>query len=74
MANHQLLPHHNDDVKHDDGVQVRVRGLEGVGEEASNRNQTLERERGETARYHHSHHHHHRKRKIKHNHIIVNIK
>merc|ERR1719367_1564360 len=31
-------------------LEVRVRGLEGVGEEASNRNQTLERERGETAR------------------------
>merc|ERR1719460_956699 len=31
-------------------LEVRVRGLEGVGEEASNRNQTLERERGETVR------------------------
>ena len=41
-------------------TQVRVRGLEGVGEEASNRNQTLERERGETARYHQDRHHYHR--------------
>merc|ERR1719225_447037 len=31
-------------------LEVRVRGLEGVGEEASNRNQALERERGETTR------------------------
>jgi len=31
-------------------LEVRVRGLEGVGEEATNRNQALERERGETTR------------------------
>ena len=30
---------------------MRVRGLEGMGEEATNRNQALERERGETTRY-----------------------
>merc|ERR1719367_2049878 len=31
-------------------LEVRVRGLEGVGEETTNRNQALERERGETTR------------------------